>query len=663
MAIEADFISKIPDNFHQKAGELAPDWLQKIGSLFDIGIAIIDRGNQVHLHNKSFIEQCGIPVEIINKSRKLNDWFAFMENRGDFRKDSPKDFLEKIHSGLNQDARLENITPSNGKFINFSFLPSKDGIVSVFSRDVTEQQRNEECLEHALEIGQSGYFYHVIETGETIRRCAWLDQMLSPSEKKQIDEEGLWPMFHPNEMARAKTLWRTAVLNGQRIEAPLKIRTQNAGERIFKFTVKPLQSTTGVTTRVIGFFDDVTHEHKVRASLKTAKEETELSLKSKTDFLARISHEIRTPMNAVIGIADALIHHNKNPDIVPKLELIQSSADGILNILDDTLHHAKLSTDEFKVDPKPGNPRKSIESVCALWESKAVQNKTTINCVLDNNVPHEINFDRYRYEQCLNNLLSNAIKFTPGGKIDVVAARTDKNGQSRLTLAVRDNGIGMTEEQSANIFKAFKQGDQSIAKRFGGTGLGMNITKSLIEKMGGTISVRSSQGKGTIFVLNLPIQTEAKDNQPPLADIQVSEQTESPYERLRVLVADDNATNHLVVKSLLDGVVAEIYTAIDGQDALSVMETVPIDIILMDIHMPIMDGIEATLAIRSSHQSWSDVIIIALTADPEYQQKRLCLNIGMDYAVAKPVKLVDLLDAFDNVLSMKNAKQYQRKIA
>ncbi len=663
MAFDTQNIISHPDQFRLKAGEIAPDWLQKIGSLFNIGIAIVDNANHVHLYNKSFIEHCRMPIEVVNTSRKLDNWLQFMEERGDFSVGLTQEFLEKIHSSSANEASINDISPPNGTFINFSCLPSKDGITSIFSQDVTKQKRNQECLEHALEIGKSGYFYYVIETGETVRHCAWLDQMLTLAERQQLDEEGIWPILHPDDAARAETLWRTAVLRGQTIEAPLKVRTQNCGERIFNFTLKPISTTTGKVNRVIGFFDDVTHEFEVRASLKTAKNESDVSLKSKTDFLARISHEIRTPMNAVIGIADALIHHNNNPEIAPKLELIQSSAGGILNILDDTLHHAKLSADGFRIDPKPDDPRKSITTVCSLWESKAAQNNTTIKCVVEDNVPSEINFDRYRFEQCLNNLLSNAIKFAPGGHIDVIAGRIDKQNEPRLVLAVRDNGIGMTEEQSANIFKAFKQGDQSIAKRFGGTGLGMNITKSLIEKMGGTISVKSNIGQGTIFVLSLPLQLKVNHKETVAETEPSSNVQESPYEKLRVLVADDNATNHLVVKSLLDGVVAEIFTVIDGQEALDVMETTPIDIILMDIHMPIMDGIEATLAIRSSHQSWSDVIIIALTADPEYQQKRLCMNIGMDYAVAKPVKLADLLEAFDNVLDARNVKRYQRKIA
>ena len=187
--------------------------------------------------------------------------------------------------------------------------------------------------------------------------------------------------------------------------------------------------------------------------------------------------------------------------------------------------------------------------------------------------------------------------------------------------------------------------------------------------MGGTISLRSEIGKGTVFALTLPItDEEAKSpnqNSGTLVDQLLEDAMPEPtnHSNLRILVADDNATNHMVITSLLESLVGEIHIASDGQQAIDILETTPIDIVLMDIHMPVMDGIEATLAIRGRKESWSEVLIIALTADPQYQQKRLCKNIGMDDALAKPVKLVELLRAFDNVLSIQANPQEFLKTA
>jgi len=244
-------------------------------------------------------------------------------------------------------------------------------------------------------------------------------------------------------------------------------------------------------------------------------------------------------------------------------------------------------------------------------------------------------FDSLRYEQCLNNLISNAIKFTPNGTVKVILTTVvSEDGSARLVLAVKDNGIGMATDQQKQIFDPYTQADTSIARRFGGTGLGMTITKEIIELMGGAVSLRSESGKGSVFVITLPFDINEEDR-------------------------DLNNTSSGVLVSL----VGEILTAHDGQQAINILETTEVDLVLMDIHMPVMDGIEATLAIRGRSEPWADIKIIALTADPQYQQKRLCRNIGMDEALAKPVKLVELLEAFDSVLTPENHSQKFQKSA
>jgi len=357
-------------------------------------------------------------------------------------------------------------------------------------------------------------------------------------------------------------------------------------------------------TSVLIYYVDITDEIKLQHEQLKSISKVQATLKARNDFLARLSHEVRTPMNAVIGISDALIHHNSNPEIVPKLELIQTSAEKIIRIVDETLDH-------------------------------------------------------------------------------------------QLILAVKDNGIGMTPNQQKEIFMPYTQADNSISRRYGGTGLGMSITKNIIELMGGKISVKSTEGQGSLFVLAIPFETkqdivslnkqtivqkaptvirnsiqnknvQALKKEPVskrpvvkpqnnasnslVGDIlQDVKKKETPYSHLRVLVVDDNETNHLVVKSLLDTVVGQIITASDGQQAIDSLEVETVDLVLMDIHMPVMDGIEATIAIRGSDRPYSNIPIIALTADPQYQQKRLCKNIGMDEALAKPVKLTELLKAFDSI--------------
>ena len=383
-------------------------------------------------------------------------------------------------------------------------------------------------------------------------------------------------------------------------------------------------------------------------------------------------------------------------------------------MLDETLDHAKLTTDHTTLNLEYIDVRKSIDNVCKLWENQALKKGTILRFKADKNLPDKIQLDEKRIGQCLNNLLSNASKFTEYGYIDVVVKPHHvPNNPDLLAIIVRDNGIGMTDGQQAKIFDAYQQADNTISSRFGGTGLGMSITKDFIELMGGKITVKSEPGKGTIFIILLPLKSEAQKTAPPQiltaqeqpiqspsalpiqqerpkprsqpqpqqrmvssdkvlteTKIKTVEKTETkqPSERLQtvfsdsaidskalkklnILVVDDNETNHIVMSSILENIVGKLYSAYNGQAALDVLSVEHVDIVLMDIHMPVMDGIEATIAIRQNPDLYPDVRIIALTADPQYQQKRLCVNIGMDEAIAKPVKLVDLVETMKKTLA------------
>ena len=524
----------------------------------------------------------------------------------------------------------------------------------------SEDSKTTDILEKALQIGSIGYLYHNKETGDFRVKGEYIKSMFTPDELELMEAEGIWRLIEEEDQKSLIKNWRKSVKTNQPFEQTVRLNSKSNGLCWFKVHAMPNREG------FICFFEDVTELVNYQQELIHAKEAAEKALQSKNMLLGRLSHEIRTPMNAVIGIADALMYYDVDPALNPKLELIQSSADNILRILDRTLSHAKLDAQKLTLDNQNADPGQVVEKVCNLWKHQAKKNGTTIYCVIDKSVPEEIFFDKFRYEQCLNNLLSNAVKFTENGIIKVVLTVVDAETNPKLVMAIKDTGIGMSKEQQNRIFEAFEQADSTISSRFGGTGLGMNITKRLIELMGGSISVRSELGKGTIFAVSLPIDAQADTgtldieapSEEPVQD--AIDQTgtppapaggDGPYSNLKILVADDNPTNHVVIKSLLDHLVLDIFTAMNGREVLDILDVEDIDIILMDIHMPVMDGIEATLAIRSSDKHWSDVRIIALTADPQYQQKRLCMNIGMDDALGKPVKMAEILEAFDQVMN------------
>lgn len=641
-------------------------WLSRISDVSGLAIILFSQDMGLEFYNDLAMKFFEISERHFERNVSYSKLIVHMANRGDFGAGDSQSFIAHITDILNNQktasdgniAELKLTMPSGRRLLVRQKYDS-DNRLLLTAKDITSEERDSYTLDIALDSGGSGFWYYNCETEEVSMHGDYLEKHLSQRQMERAQKEGVLAIIHPDDLRGATEVWEQGLKDGKPWKHTCRVLTGNGKSMWLRWNARPQLSETENVISFTCFFKDITQELETSDALRKAKESAEKALKVKNDFLARLSHEVRTPMNGVIGIADALIHHHPDKSIKPKLELIQSSADKILRIVDETLNHTKLHADKLTLDSKPASPAKSVENVIKLWEHKALKNNIALSYNIDPSVPDLITFDHYRYEQCLNNLLSNAVKFTPNGTIKLVLTLVEKEGHApRLVLAVKDSGIGMTLEQQKQIFEAYTQADKSIARRFGGTGLGMTITKEIIELMGGTISLRSESGKGTVFALTLPIDdmdaSSSEQNSGALVDQILDDAMPEPtnYSGLRILVADDNSTNHMVITSLLESLVGEIHIASNGQEAIDILETKPIDIVLMDIHMPVMDGIEATLAIRGRAESWSDVLIIALTADPQYQQKRLCKNIGMDDALAKPVKLVELLRAFDNVLSI-----------
>lgn len=636
----------------------------QIMDMSELAVVIFDTDLNLNYYNKNAATFFELEISDLNDDFSLRNVVEKFASNGDNKNTN----ISLMKNFIGQNSATENaykssktkVMMASGRWLSL-MRRETNGMHVITAQDITQAQLHKDTLSIALETGQAGYTNYNCDTQNFTISSKYLKNQLSDSQMKLAEKKGFFSITHPSDKEAAISEWENALKTGEAYENVSRVLTGKGKSLWLRWQCRPQHTKDGKLVSFNCFFEDITSELKTREDLRQSKELAEKSLKIKNDFLARLAHEIRTPMNGVIGIADALIHHNSDETINPKLELIQSSADKILRIVDETLNHTKLRADKLTLDSKQGSPEQSVKDVVNLWEQKALQNNIKLSSIIAPSVPEEITFDKFRYEQCINNLISNAIKFTPNGEIKVMLTTAKKDhGAERLILAVQDNGIGMTTDQQRHIFEAYTQGDKSIAGRFGGTGLGMTITKEIIELMGGTITIRSELGKGSIFILSLPFEHHLDSGigeSTQLVDQILEDAKPEPtlYSGLKILVADDNSTNHMVVNSLIDSLVAEVHLASDGQEAIDILKTTDIDIVLMDIHMPVMDGIEATLSIRSSEESWSDVLIIALTADPQYQQKRLCKNIGMDDALAKPVKLNDILEAFDNVLKIERA--------
>ncbi|RKQ71335.1 signal transduction histidine kinase [Litorimonas taeanensis] len=712
-----------PNTDRRQSARRAEDyfWLKRLGDMSNQALLMFDTDLSFEFANKLTLTLFDFDEQELASLNSYDEFIEHCVNRGDFGQGA-KSTLKSLSTDLKAKARsqepemretYEVSTPSGRRLsLNQSF--GQDGRMLLAVTDITEEYESKRMLDLAMKVGSAGYWSYNIEDGEWKISSKYLGSLFGKDRIQLAKTEGIAHLIHEDDRAHCLLAWENCLQKGESWDLKARLISKTGETVWYRGFGIPRIAENGNVISVFCYYTNVSEQMLLQAQQRLATKTARKALTAKNSFLSRLSHEVRTPMNAVIGISDALIFHHSDPEITPKLELIQNSAEKILRIVDESLTHSKFEEGMVTLDPKPTDPKKCVENVCKLWELQAKKNNITFTYRIDPNLPSSILMDGYRYDQCVNNLLSNATKFSENGTVQVVLTKVSSGaGHDNLVLAVKDDGIGMTPEQQKQIFEPYTQADKTIASRFGGTGLGMTITKQITEMMGGTIKVKSALGQGAMFVISIPMKSEqslpapttevvaSENNQttpeevvsetsaqknnaspepvshklpeeaedktattPPSPQtineesssklvgslLETSQPNRTKYSDIKLLVVDDNATNHMVVASLLDSVVGSIVTANDGMEAIETLKTQEFDVVLMDIHMPVMDGIEATLSIRSSNESYSDIPIIALTADPQYQQKRLCLNIGMDEALAKPVKLAEILAAFDSVL-------------
>ena len=437
-------------------------------------------------------------------------------------------------------------------------------------------------------------------------------------------------------------VWRGTICN----------RNRNGQDYWVDTTIIPTMDANGLPEFYTAIRFEVTAHIQALKDLEIAKARVEQASEARDLFYANISHEVRTPLNAVLGLASALEQTELTARQAEMLEVIRQSGLTLSRQLEDMLDLSKMRSGQFSLRSAPYDLHEAVEAAMGPHRAAAEAKGLAFDLTLGEGVEGRFVGDGARVAQIVETLASNAVKFTDSGAVSVeMDVVRDADGGEALMISVRDTGIGFDDTLAADLFVPFVQVHEAISRRFGGTGLGLPICKTLADLMGGEISTESTEGRGSCFRVRLPVRRVLAEA-PEVVEVEAAD-----AEALRVLVVEDNVPNQMVVRCLLEPLGAQIAIANDGREGVERFQAEAFDVVLMDMQMPVMDGIAATQAIRAlertHHRRRTPVVMV--TANTTEAHHRLAAEAGCDGLVVKPVTLQTLLDGLSTGMARSEA--------
>ena len=515
-----------------------------------------------------------------------------------------------------------------------------------FVRDrLTEEHRR---LEEAQATAHIGSF----DTDLLAQRTIWSRELFLIH---GFDAEGGVPpadtrlsLVHPDDIAAVQRRLSEAIEREGEHVVEYRIVRPDGEERHVRWSARCVFDEAKRPVRLTGCVQDVTERKRYEGALVRARVAAEQASRAKSMFLANMSHELRTPMNGVLGMTALALETPLSAEQRDYLEVAHNSGATLLSILNDVLDLSKIEAGKLTLEAVTFSLRTVVQQAIQLLAPRAQQKGIRLYAVLDDHVVPRYLGDPVRVRQLLVNLVANAVKFTERGEVRVEVS-CDPDRPERVVLAVRDTGIGIPEERQRAIFDAFTQADGTTTRRFGGTGLGLTICRELVRLMSGSIEVQSRAGEGSLFrvALTLPEANELVTDHGVVRPRKASgARPSAPSRSLRVLLAEDNATNARIVRVLVERLGHKVDHVSDGRAALEAIERGAYDLALMDIQMPHVDGLEVTRAVRAREaERGGHLPILAMTANAMKGDEELCLAAGMDGYLSKPISFARFQEA------------------